>query len=187
MPRVMNGFSISRVLPSRASRPSLRAVSARLTIWSISSPGWSGLAKNGFFRMAKMFITCFSGKPTKVTAIAPPKTIIIAGGSMNLVSETCDSPTINTPTIMAKPMSRPRTVLISMRTGFPCRGGGGERAPRLACPTVFSTAHGCHAHACVGMFFTSILMPTQAWAWHSRVRNSPANSRHIIECGARQV
>ena len=25
---------------------------------------------------------------------------------------------------------------------------------------------GCHAHACVGMFLTTDLMPTQAWAWH---------------------
>ena len=25
---------------------------------------------------------------------------------------------------------------------------------------------GCHAHARVGMFFMSSLMPTQAWAWH---------------------
>ena len=65
--------------------------------------------------MLKMFSTCFKGKPTSVTAIAPPKTIIIAGGSMNFVRETCDSPTINTPTIMAKPMIRPRTVLISIR------------------------------------------------------------------------
>jgi len=35
-----------------------------------------------------MFSTCFKGKPTSVTAIAPPKTIIIAGGSKALAEAT---------------------------------------------------------------------------------------------------
>ena len=79
---------------------------------------------------------------------------------MNLASEMCDSPTISTPTIMANPMIRPRTVLISMVR----LSGRNTRRPGLS-----TACRGCVSRGAQGI---------------SGARGM-IRLRHIIECHVR--
>jgi len=77
---------------SRASSPSRRAISAIRTICSIRWSGFSDLWNIAPLTASTIDSTRFKGKPIRATVMAPPRTIMIAGGSMKLARFRLPSP-----------------------------------------------------------------------------------------------